>query len=392
QAWATCPKCHHRFQMTNDRGASTVPASPKMKPATLPTVRKLESSPASPSLAATSLQTGGARAKTILCCFLLLVALLVGVRLWADAKQRNVPFPNFIATSAREVAVSWGEQVYLLDHAGTITGKLALPPGTILTQLAYVGDELWLADHKTNAIKRLHNGAWETVVNGAGRFRGAYKFAADLEAGEIFVTDSSNHIIHQFTSDGTYQHSFGREGKGPGDLMFPNSILFDQAGNLIVANTNCFRLDLFSRHGDFLKTIAHVQAIGMHRFPTLLTEVGEKFAFLHTVDLRAAKVMLYGGDGNAIGELVPPKPIDDAGDIAAMDGNILVSDHQERKVYRFSADTREYLGPFSAELEQLGMADAITQRRYQRIANFALVIILVTIVPLLFFYLRFRRL
>lgn len=303
-----------------------------------------------------------------------------------------MPFPSLIATSARKVAVSWGEQVYLLDHAGTITGKLALPPGTILTQLAYVGDELWFADPTTNAIKRYHNGAWETVVNGAGRFGGAFKFAVDLKAGEIFVADASNHIIHQFTGDGTYQRSFGRQGKGPGDLMFPNSILFDHAGNLIVANTNCFRLDLFSRQGDFLKTIARVAGVGLYRFPTLLAQSGDKFAFFQTIDLRNAKIMLYNTDGHAVGELVPPKPIGDAGDIATMDGNILVSDHQERKVYQFSADTRDYLGPFSTALEELGRADATRQRSYKRIADLALAIMLVTIPPLLFFYLRFRRL
>lgn len=370
-ARVTCPQCNNTF-----------PLLPRHPPAGVqPSV----------DFAEQPLKQGGNRAKSILVGFLLLVVLLVGVRLWADGKQRNVPFPNFIATSNHQVAVSWGEQVYLLDHGGTITGKLFLPPGTILTQLAYVGDELWLADHTSKAIKRLRNGAWETVVNGAGRFHGAYKFAADSEAGEIFVADSANHTIHQYKSDGTYIRSFGRAGKGLGDLMFPNTIMFDQSGNLIVTNTNCFRIDLFSRQGQFLKTIANVKGIGLYRYPTLMTRVGDRFAFLHTIDLRQAKVMLYGEEGKAIGELTTPKQIEEAGDIAAVSGDILVSDQKERKVYRFAADTRDYRGPFSTDLEALGMADAKMQRRYQLFADLALVIMLVAAVPLLFFYLRFRR-
>lgn len=370
-AQATCPQCSHTFSLTPPRPPARV--QPPVNFAEQP------------------LKQGEGRAKSILISFLLLVVLLVGIRLWADGKQRSVPFPNFITTSSHQVAVSWGEQVYLLDHGGTITGKLPLPPGTILTQLAYVGDELWLADHASKAIKRLRNSAWDTVVNGAGKFHGAYKFAADPVAGEIFVSDSSNHTIHQYKSDGTYLRSFGREGKGLGDLMFPNTILFDQSGNLIVTNTNCLRLDLFSRQGDFLKTIAHVRGIGLYRFPTLMTKVGDRFAFLHTIDLRQAKVMLYGEEGQAIGELTTPTQIEESGDIAAISGDILVSDQKERKVYRFSADTRDYLGPFSTDLEALGIADAKMQRRYQLIADLALVIILVAAAPLLFFYLRFRR-
>ncbi|OGU17413.1 MAG: hypothetical protein A2076_04535 [Geobacteraceae bacterium GWC2_53_11] len=390
-AQATCPNCNHRFPISGGTlltSAVPNPSTEQREKAAAPSSSQI---PPKAPIRDMPLQQGGNRAKSLLLFFLLLVVVLVGVRLWADGKKRDVPFPNFIATSTQSVAVSWGEEVILLDHAGKVTGRQKLPKGTLLTQLLYVGDELWHADHTSNSVRRLHNGSWETVISGGDRFRGAFKCAVDLKSGEIFVTDSSNHIIHQFMIDGSYVRSFGREGKGPGELKFPNSILFDQSGNLIVANTNCLRLDLFSRQGEFLKTIANVKGIDLYRFPTLMTRVGDRFAFLHTIDLRKAKVMLYGEDGQAIGELTTPTQIEESGDIAAISGDILVSDQKERKVYRFSADTRDYLGPFSTDLEALGMADAKMQRRYQLLANLALVIMLVAAVPLLFFYLRFRR-
>lgn len=392
---ATCPNCNNRFPIsggTLQTAAAHNSAAVKREKATVSPSSQIPPKQAVKTpIKDMPIQLGGNRAKSLLIFFLLLVVVLVGVRLWADGKKRDVPFPNFIATSTQGVAVSWGEDVILLDHAGKVIGRQKLPKGTILTQLLYVGDELWHADHSSNSVRRLRNGSWETVISGGDRFRGAFKCAVDQKSGEIFVTDSSNHIIHQFMTDGRYVRSFGREGKGPGELKFPNSILFDQSGNLIVANTNCLRLDLFSRQGEFLKTIANVKGIGLYRYPTLMTRVGDRFAFLHTIDLRQAKGMLYGADGQAIGELTTPKQIEEAGDIAAVSGDILVSDQKERKVYRFSADTRDYLGPFSTELEALGMAAAKMQRRYQLLADLALVTMLVAAVPLLFFYLRFRR-
>lgn len=394
-AQATCSKCNHWFPVPS--GSLQTAAAPN----SAATQREKAVSPApsqSPALKVDKtsirdmpIQQGGNRAKSLLIFFLLLVVVLVGIRLWAEGKKREVPFPNFIATSTRGVAVSWGEDVILLDHAGKVNGRQKLPKGTMLTQLLYVGDELWHADHTSNSVRRLRNGSWETVISGGDRFRGAFKCAVDQKSGEIFVTDSSSHIIHQFMTDGRYVRSFGREGKGPGELKFPNSILFDRDGNLIVVNTNCFSIDLFSRQGEFLKTIAQVRGIGLYRYPTLMTRVGNRFAFLHTIDLRQAKAMLYGEDGQAIGELTTPTQIEEAGDIAAISGDILVSDQKERKVYRFSSDTLDYLGPFSTDLEALGMAEANTQRRYQLLSNLALVIMLVATVPLLFFYLRFRR-
>ncbi len=391
----TCPKCSQRFPFADVRQETKSPPSPS--PAAAP------ESPAALTLPAQSvppppvpiqeqpLQQGGTRAKSLLLFFILLVVVLVAVRLWADGKNRSVPFPNFITTAAQGVAVSWDNEVVLLDHAGHVTGRVSLPKETTLTQLLYVGDELWYADHTTNSIRRLRNGSWETVVNGGKRFRGAFKFVVDLKSGEIFVTDSSNHTIHKFMTDGSYVRSFGREGKQPGELKFPNSILFDRDGNLIVVNTNCFRIDLFSRQGDFIKTIANVAAIDDYRFPTLLAKAGDRFAFLHTVDLRQAVVMLYSDDGQTIGKFPVPRRLDEAGDIAAWDGKVLVSDNKLRKVYVFSTADRTCLGSFSDELDQMGEKATRLENRYGRIAGNALFALLICCLPVIYLYYQTRQ-
>lgn len=391
----TCPKCSQRFPFADVRQETGNPiphsstAAPDA-PAALTSPPQPVSTPPIP-IQEQPLQQGGTRAKSLLLFFILLVIVLVGLRLWADGKKRTVPYPNFITTAAQGVAVSWDNEVVLLDHAGHVTGRLSLPEDTTLTQLLYVGDELWYADHTTNSIRRLRNGSWETVVNGGKRFRGAFKFVVDLKSGEIFVADSSNHTIHQFMTDGSYVRSFGREGKKPGELKFPNSILFDRDGNLIVVNTNCFRIDLFSRQGDFIKTIANVAAIDDYRFPTLLAKTGDRFAFLHTVDLRRAVVMLYGDDGQAIGKFPVPRRLDEAGDIAAWDGKVLVSDNKLRKVYAFSAADRTCLGSFSDELDQMGAQATRLDNRYGRISGNALYALLICCLPVIYLYYQTRQ-
>lgn len=394
----TCPKCSQRSLLSEARQDAETPFSqspiaqppPKVPAAVMPLPSEAALTP--PALfQEQSLQQGGSRAKSLLLFFFLLVILLVAVRIWADGKARSVPFPNFIATSAQAVAVSWGDEIILLNHAGQVTGRLSLQKETTLTQLLYVGDELWRAEPTTNSISRLRNGSWEAVVNGGKRFRGAFKFAVDLTSGEIFVTDSSNHTIHQFMMDGSYVRSFGREGKAPGELKFPNSILFDRDGNLIVVNTNCFRVDVFSRRGDFIKTIANVAAIGDYRFPTLMAKAGNKFAFLHTVDLRQSVVMLYGDDGQVIGKFPVPQRLDEAGDIAAWDEKVLVSDNKLRKVYAFSAQDRTSLGTFSKELDQIGEQAARLENRYKNISSSALLALMICCLPVIYLYYQTRQ-
>jgi len=390
-----CPKCSQRFSFADvcqetDTPFSHSPVVAPETPAPLTLPPESVPKPLIP-IQELPLQQGGTRAKSLLLFFILLVIVLVAVRLWADGKKRSVPFPNFITTAAQGVAVSWDNEVVLLDHAGHVTGRLSLPKETTLTQLLYVGDELWHADHTTNSIRRLRNGSWETVVNGGKRFRGAFKFVVDRKSGEIFVADSSNHIIHQFMTDGSYVRSFGREGKKPGELKFPNSILFDRDGNLIVVNTNCFRIDLFSRQGDFLKTIANVAAIDAYRFPTLLAKVGDWLAFLHTVDLRQAEVMLYNDDGQAIGKFPVPRRLDEAGDIAAWDRKVLVSDQKLRKIYAFSAADRTFLGSFSDELDQMGERATRLENRYGRISGYALIALLICCLPVIYLYYQTRQ-
>jgi hypothetical protein len=377
---ATCPRCKCRFLLA-PISHDPVPglAAPKKAPVEPPV-----------ALVDQTMGQGGQRTRLLLLCFVLMVLIFAGLRIWAEGEKRGLSYPNFIAASQTAVAVTWGDELMLFNRDGVQTGRQPLPRGAVPTQLSYVGDELWLADHTGNAIRRLRNGAWETVVDGGARFRAAFKFVVDTELGEIFVTDSANHAIHRFRTDGTYVGSFGREGKGAGELKFPNTVLLD-GGNLVVANTNCFRIDLFGRDGQFLRTVATVAADGEYRYPTLLARCGDRLAFLLTADLRRARVMVYGADGTAVGRLPLPVPLDDAGDVAAFGSTVLVSDIGHRELHRFDAATLEYLGPFSTAIVERADATYRLEKRYAAMSRFALMALLLCCLPVFYLYYQTRQ-
>ena len=69
---------------------------------------------------------------------------------------------------------------------------------------------------------------------------------------EIAVTDTWNHRVSVFSSDGTHLRSFGRRGQNNGEFHCPKGIAFDSNGNIVVADSFNHRMQVFDRNGNFL--------------------------------------------------------------------------------------------------------------------------------------------
>ena len=69
---------------------------------------------------------------------------------------------------------------------------------------------------------------------------------------EIAVTDSYNHRVQIFNSDGNYLRSFGREGNKAGEFKFPAGIAFHKNGNVFVADEYNHRIQIFSGEGEYV--------------------------------------------------------------------------------------------------------------------------------------------
>jgi len=74
--------------------------------------------------------------------------------------------------------------------------------------------------------------------------------------GDIFVTDghvaNANGRVVKFSKDGTFIKTWGKRGKGPGELDQPHSIAMDSKGRLFVADRSNSRIQIFDQDGRFI--------------------------------------------------------------------------------------------------------------------------------------------
>ena len=72
------------------------------------------------------------------------------------------------------------------------------------------------------------------------------------ERDEIAVTDTRNHRVQVFGSDGTYLRSFGRKGDKQGEFNWPAGIAFDKNSRSVMVDSHNHRVQLFNEQGEYL--------------------------------------------------------------------------------------------------------------------------------------------
>ncbi|GIY77407.1 brain tumor protein [Caerostris darwini] len=89
-----------------------------------------------------------------------------------------------------------------------------------------------------------------------GEFDSPTGFCLGLDD-EIIVADSNNHRIQVFDRSGNFQYYFGVPGKSDGRLWFPRKItVIEGSGDLAVVDRGrATRMQIFTRDGEFLKAI-----------------------------------------------------------------------------------------------------------------------------------------
>eukprot|EP00058_Branchiostoma_floridae_P002398 XP_002587886.1 hypothetical protein BRAFLDRAFT_87273 [Branchiostoma floridae] len=102
--------------------------------------------------------------------------------------------------------------------------------------------------------------------------------------GNILVSDRS---VYVYNEDGQFLFQFGAEGSGEGQLSYPRGICTDRAGNVIVADQNNKRVEMFDKTGKFLKHITidmeYPCAVAMTKHGQLIVtnELNHKVFILH---------------------------------------------------------------------------------------------------------------
>ena len=91
--------------------------------------------------------------------------------------------------------------------------------------------------------------------SGAGD--GQFQFPCSVTCksrGEIVVADSENHRIQVFDRNGKFMFKFGSNGSGSGQFDRPRSVTVDQRNNqIVVVDTKNHRIQIFDEKGTFLR-------------------------------------------------------------------------------------------------------------------------------------------
>ncbi|KAI8519574.1 hypothetical protein Bbelb_028310, partial [Branchiostoma belcheri] len=72
--------------------------------------------------------------------------------------------------------------------------------------------------------------------------------------GNILVSDWNTNYVYMYDESGKFVLKFGGQGSGEGQLRFPRGICTDRLGHIIVADRENKRVQMFTRHGEYVRT------------------------------------------------------------------------------------------------------------------------------------------
>ena len=70
--------------------------------------------------------------------------------------------------------------------------------------------------------------------------------------GEVYITDAGNNCIYIFNSEGKFLNKIGQAGQGPGDLLNPMFLDFDNEGNFYVYESKNKRISILDKEGKYV--------------------------------------------------------------------------------------------------------------------------------------------
>jgi DNA-binding beta-propeller fold protein YncE len=125
------------------------------------------------------------------------------------------------------------------------TGRLAKPIGVAVDarEIVYVADA---------TLKRVFGydatGEVSIAIGRDGELDAPSGLAADRGGDRIYVADAGKHQVLAFsTKDGSLIKAIGKRGGEPGEFNFPTNLCVDGSGNLYVADTLNFRIQILNR-------------------------------------------------------------------------------------------------------------------------------------------------
>ncbi len=123
--------------------------------------------------------------------------------------------------------------------------------------VAIAGDSLYVANLQNHNIQVLdkRSGDLITTIGKVGSEEGELYHPTNLAIGpnnHLYVSDTGNFRVQEFSLDGQFIRSIGKIGAGAGSLARPKGIALDHDGNLYVVDAAFENVQIFDSQGELL--------------------------------------------------------------------------------------------------------------------------------------------
>ena len=161
--------------------------------------------------------------------------------------QRGIPAFN-LKPRVQEFSAEGAFIAAYFFTEGAEEGQLDNPEGLAIDS----SDHLWIADTENNRVEEFSPegeflSAFGEEGAGAGKLSNPQGIATDSE-GNLWVVDTGNDRVQEFSSGGEYLTQFGESGTADGQFSEPRTLATDSEGNLWVVNTGNNRVQEWTRN------------------------------------------------------------------------------------------------------------------------------------------------
>jgi sugar lactone lactonase YvrE len=189
------------------------------------------------------------------------------------------PAPRFTLAGSITEQASLGTTRPRYHLKVSATGEAGHEPGAPMSDVASFGSEgsgngqfqhpgdvaidakgnVWVADTYNSRIEEFTaNGEFirkfGSEGSGNGQLSGPAALAIDAKS-NVWVADTYNSRIEEFSEGGEFIRKFGSAGSGNGQLSYPYDLAVNAGGNVFVADTENSRVEVFTESGAFVRTI-----------------------------------------------------------------------------------------------------------------------------------------
>ncbi len=170
----------------------------------------------------------------------------------------------FVSDADLHTIVCFASNGQPIAHFGT--SALGRPGGIAIDKSR---NKLYVADAKQNKIVVFDTKTMELLgeMGGPstpgkkekGRFTGPTNVAVDHE-GNVYVADTGNYRVQVLDTNGRFLRSFGAQGDRPGEFIRPKGIAVDSQGHVYVADAEFNNFQILSREGQPLLAVGTLGA------------------------------------------------------------------------------------------------------------------------------------